>query len=80
MLNYTAVHVALGFTAGLINFPLFNQLFLLYQLTQLITNKRVFLWEKEIKIGNSVTHTADKISYYMTGYFIGQQLLQIFKS
>ncbi len=68
-LYYTLIHIAIGVLSAWI--PPLLPLFLIYQLTQLLLNKRFFLFEGEIRDGNSLPHTALKIGEVCLGFLVG---------
>jgi len=66
---YSFFHVALGLLSvwipGLLTFVL------LYQLAQLLLNKRFFLFEGQIREGNSLQHTLLKVAEILLGFLLG---------
>ncbi len=70
---YALIHITIGMVAAW--FPPLFPLFLIYQLVQLLLNKRFFLFEGEIRNGNSVPHTALKIAEVCVGFLIGRWIL-----
>lgn len=68
-LKYLLIHVSLGILATFYNPVLY--VYLLYQATQFIINKRFFLFEWRIEKGNSIEHTSVKIIEFFIGFFIG---------
>jgi hypothetical protein len=68
-LYYGLIHVFSGFVA--FYYSWFGIVFLLYQLSQLILNKRYFIFQWKIEEGNSLSHTAFKLSEFLVGLLIG---------
>lgn len=75
---YTASHYSLGFLA--VWFPIIGILAIMYQLGQLIFNVRVFPVEGKILGGNSIHHTAVKVSEIVVGYLVGTGVKSITKA
>jgi hypothetical protein len=71
-LYYTVIHVTIGLIAAW--YPPLLPLFLIYQLVQLLLNKRFFLFEGEVRDGNSLPHTALKIAEVLGGFVLGRFL------
>ena len=67
-LKYVFIHILLGIISY--NYPYIWVIFIIYQLSQLVFNKRVFLFERTIKDGNSIYHTLSKIFQFIFGYFL----------
>jgi hypothetical protein len=65
---YTLSHVIIGFV-GYFYFELLI-LFLIYQFSQLIINKRFFLFEFKLKEGNSLEHTLYKLRETLVGFVL----------
>ena len=63
---YTLSHVMIGFV-GYFYIELLI-LFLIYQFSQLIINKRFFLFEFKLKEGNSLEHTLYKLRETLVGF------------
>jgi hypothetical protein len=72
-MGYLLIHIGLGLLAAFY-FPIV-WFYLAYQALQLILQKRFFLFEWQIKDGNSITHTGVKIIEFFIGFFIGIILL-----
>ena len=68
-IKYVIIHVILGVIAAFYTPVVW--VFLVYQFSQLIFNRRFFLFEWKIKIGNSIGHTAVKLFEFFIGFFIG---------
>ena len=68
--KYIITHVILGVIAAFYMPVLWG--FLIYQITQLVLNKRFFLYEWRIKNGNSIEHTVVKIIEFFSGYIVGK--------
>lgn len=67
--QYLIIHIGLGIVAAFY-IPIV-WVYLAYQVLQLIVQKRFFLFEWQIKDGNSVAHTVVKIIEFFIGVFIG---------
>jgi hypothetical protein len=65
---YTLSHVMIGFV-GYFYIELLI-LFLIYQFSQLIINKRFFLFEFKLKEGNSLEHTLYKLRETLVGFIL----------
>jgi len=65
---YTLSHVMIGFV-GYFYIELLI-LFLIYQFSQLIINKRFFLFEFKLKEGNSLEHTLYKLRETLVGFVL----------
>ena len=65
---YTLSHVIIGFV-GYFYFELLI-LFLIYQFSQLLMNKRFFLFEFKLKEGNSLQHTLYKLRETLVGFVL----------
>ena len=65
---YTLSHVMIGFV-GYFYIELLI-LFLIYQFSQLIMNKRFFLFEFKLKEGNSLEHTLYKLRETLVGFIL----------
>jgi len=65
---YTLSHVIIGFV-GYFYFELLI-LFLIYQFSQLLMNKRFFLFEFKLKEGNSLEHTLYKLRETLVGFVL----------
>lgn len=68
-LYYGLIHVISGFIA--FYYGWFGVVFLIYQLSQLALNKRFFIFQGRIEDGNSLGHTAFKLSEFLVGLLIG---------
>ena len=71
-LHYALIHISIGVASAWV--PLLLPLFVIYQLTQLLLNKRFFFFEGEVRDGNSVPHTALKLAEVLGGFFLGRFL------
>ena len=69
---YLLIHVGLGIVAAWVNW--LAPAMLLYQATQLVLNRRFFLFEMRVREGNNVKHTAIKLIEFFIGYAIGSTL------
>ena len=67
-LYYGLIHILCGFIA--FHYSYVGVIFLLYQIFQLVLNKRFFIFQQRIEEGNSVIHTSVKISEFILGIFI----------
>ena len=67
---YLIIHIVLGVTSFFYTPVLWG--FLIYQTTQLLLNKRFFLFEWRIKNGNSIEHTVVKLIEFFFGFLIGK--------
>jgi len=65
---YTASHFILG--AMSLYCPLITTLFIIYQIGQLIINKRFFIFSLELKNDNSINHTFCKLIEFFMGIFL----------
>lgn len=65
---YTLSHVMIGFV-GYFYIELLI-LFLIYQFSQLLMNKRFFLFEWKLKEGNSLQHTLYKLRETVVGFVL----------
>lgn len=65
---YTFIHILIGFIA--FYYHSFGILFIIYQLSQLILNKRFFIFQGKIENGNSIGHTSFKIVEFLIGILI----------
>ena len=65
---YTLSHVMIGFV-GYFYIELLV-LFLIYQFSQLLMNKRFFLFEWKLKEGNSLQHTLYKLRETVVGFVL----------
>ncbi len=75
---YTLSHILIGFFGA--SYPVILILALVYQLGQLIFDVRIFPVERKIEKGNSIEHTAIKLSEMGFGYIIGYILKNTKKS
>ena len=66
---YSFFHIAVGFLSAWI--PGLLAFVLVYQIVQLLLNKRFFLFEGEIREGNSLEHTLLKIAEVLLGFLLG---------
>jgi hypothetical protein len=66
---YSLTHYAAGFVAY--TYPEVGIAFIAYQMFQLHTNRRLFVFEGKWKYGNSVAHTARKLAEFGAGYTLG---------
>jgi hypothetical protein len=67
------IHIFLGGLLALETFPYKKLLFisiLIYQFGQLLLNVRFFIDKLEIKEGNSIEHTINKLKDYAFGYVL----------
>lgn len=70
---YSLIHVLFGilfvrhFWIGIV--------FIIYQILQLILNKRFFLFQYKIENGNSINHTLFKLFEFFIGIIIGLVVL-----
>jgi hypothetical protein len=71
-LSYAIIHVILGVIAAF--YTPVALLFLIYQLSQLALDRRFFLFEWEIKTGNSLDHTVVKLLEFSLGFLVGKFL------
>lgn len=69
ILSLILQHVISGFIA--FYYGWFGVVFLIYQLSQLALNKRFFIFQGRIEDGNSLGHTAFKLSEFLVGLLIG---------
>lgn len=75
-LYYGLIHIISGFLA--FHYAWFGVVFLIYQLSQLILNKRFFIFQLRIENGNSIGHTAFKLGEFLLGIFIAYIIHKIF--
>jgi len=75
-LYYGLIHVLSGFLAFLYSW--FGIVFLVYQLSQLILNKRFFIFQGRMEDGNSLGHTAFKLGEFLVGMLIAFVIHKIF--
>ena len=68
--KYVITHIIIGIIAAFYMPVLWA--FLIYQTTQLVLNKRFFLFEWRIKDGNSIEHTVVKVIEFFAGFLIGK--------
>jgi hypothetical protein len=66
---YAISHILAGMLS--VWYPIIGILFIAYQLLQLITNKRFFLFSMQLKEGNSVKHTLTKLLEWLFGVILG---------
>ena len=79
-IKYIIIHVILG--ALSYYYPMILPIFSMYQLIQLVLNKRVFMFEFKIKDGNSLQHTSNKMIQFFLGYsivYIGHLIIYLNK-
>lgn len=67
-LYYGLIHVLSGFIA--FHYAWFGVVFLVYQLSQLILNKRFFIFQGRMEEGNSLSHTSFKVGEFLIGILI----------
>jgi len=67
--QYLIIHIGLGIVAAFY-IPIV-WVYLAYQVLQLILQRRFFLFEWQIKDGNSVAHTVVKVMEFFIGFFVG---------
>lgn len=68
---YILNHILIGFFVGLIKYKyILILLIILYQFIQLIFNVRFFIYDFQIKKGNSLEHTLTKLLQYLCGFLI----------
>lgn len=68
---YILNHILIGFFIGLIKYKyILILLIILYQFIQLIFNVRFFIYDFQIKKGNSLEHTLTKLLQYLCGFLI----------
>jgi len=72
---YVIIHIGLGVIAAFYTPVLW--IFLIYQTSQLILNRRFFLFEWEIKKGNSVEHTLIKVIEFFVGFLVGKLMSKL---
>jgi hypothetical protein len=65
---YGLIHVVSGFLA--FHYAWFGIVFLIYQLSQLVLNKRFFIFQGKIEDGNSLGHTAFKLGEFLVGILV----------
>jgi hypothetical protein len=70
---YALSHILIGMLT--IWYPIIGLLFIGYQILQLATNKRFFLFSMQLKEGNSVKHTLTKLLEWLFGVILGYILL-----
>lgn len=75
-LYYGLIHVISGFLA--FHYAWFGVVFLVYQLSQLILNKRFFIFQFRMEDGNSIGHTAFKLGEFLVGILIAFTIHKIF--
>lgn len=75
-LYYGLIHVLSGFLA--FHYAWFGIVFLVYQLFQLILNKRFFVFQGRMEEGNSLGHTAFKLGEFLVGMLIAFVIHKIF--
>lgn len=75
-LYYGLIHVFSGFLA--FHYAWFGIVFLIYQLSQLILNKRFFIFQGRMEDGNSLGHTAFKLGEFLIGMLIAFVIRKIF--
>ena len=75
-LYYGLIHVLSGFLA--FHYAWFGVVFLVYQLSQLILNKRFFIFQGRMEDGNSLGHTAFKLGEFLIGILIAFIIHKIF--
>lgn len=71
---YRVAHVILGMWS--VKFPWILVGVLVYQIGQYVLNVRVFPFEQRIEQGNSLEHTALKLTEVGFGYILGLWVLQ----
>jgi len=71
-LSYAIIHIILGVIAAF--YTPVALLFLIYQFSQLALDRRFFLFEWQIKTGNSLDHTLVKLFEFLIGFLIGKFL------
>lgn len=75
-LYYGLIHVLSGFLA--FHYAWFGIVFLVYQLSQLILDKRFFVFQGRMEEGNSLGHTAFKLGEFLVGMLIAFVIHKIF--
>lgn len=75
-LYYGLIHVLSGFIA--FHYAWFGIVFLVYQLSQLILNKRFFIFQGRMEDGNSLSHTSFKLGEFLIGILIAFTIHKIF--
>ena len=75
-LYYGLIHVLGGFLA--FHYSWFGIVFLIYQLSQLILNKRFFIFQGKMEDGNSLGHTGFKLGEFLVGMLIAFVVHKIF--
>ena len=70
---YSLIHILIGLAAS--KYHQLGILFILYQLSQLIINRRLFLFQLKLKKGNSISHTSYKLGEFYLGLIIGYLIL-----
>jgi hypothetical protein len=66
---YALSHILTGIAT--VWYPIIGLLFIGYQILQLATNRRFFLFSMQLKTGNSVKHTLIKLLEWLLGVIIG---------
>ncbi len=66
---YALTHVLAGLLT--VWYPIIGLLFIGYQILQLVTNRRFFLFSMQLKSGNSVKHTLIKLLEWLFGVILG---------
>jgi len=66
---YVFIHVFIGFLS--FYYIWIGIAFLFYQFSQLILNKRFFIFQGKIEEGNSLNHTLVKMGEFFLGFLIG---------
>ena len=74
---YGLIHVAFGFAA--FHYTWVGIIFVIYQLLQLFLHKRFFVFEGQIKDGNSVRHTALKLGEFLVGMLLAKTITHHFR-
>jgi hypothetical protein len=75
-LYYGLIHVLSGFLA--FHYSWFGIVFLIYQLSQLILNKRFFIFQGKMEDGNSLGHTGFKLGEFLVGMLIAFVIHKIY--
>ena len=73
---YGLLHVAAGFVA--FHYAWVGFVFLFYQLSQLVLNKRIFIFQGKIEDGNSSRHTAFKLQEFLVGMLLAFIIFSVF--
>ncbi len=76
-LIYTLLHVSYGYFAAFAPVSIIT-FFIVWQLGQLILDRRVFLLNWRVERGNSRPHTAKKFAEFIFGFAIGLFMRQYF--